>query len=197
VSARWITTVLVLALAGTAPAAAPGPAAIRTVDELHMRFIGVMKQADSLGFEGRTEFLAPAVGGAFDLNFMAIKSLGLAGRDLDAVDRQRWVAAFNRFIVANYARRFSSYSGQRFEALGEVPASRGHVVVRSRLLRSGKEDVRLDYRLHQTPEGWRIIDIYAHGGTSMLAMRRAEFSSFLKRQGFEELVAAVEAKAAR
>jgi len=197
VSARWITTVLALALAGTAPAAAPGPAAIRTVDELHARFIGVMRQADSLGFEGRTEPLAAAVGGAFDLDFMAIKSLGLGGRDLDAGDRQRWVATFARFIVANYARRFSSYSGQRFESLGEVPAPRGHVVVRSRLVRSDREDVRLDYRLRQTPEGWRIIDIYAQGGISMLAMRRAEFSSFLKRQGFEELVAAVEAKAAR
>ena len=195
-SARWITTVLALVLAGTAPAAASGPAAMRTVDELHARFIGVMRQADSLGFEGRTELLAAGVGGAFDLDFMAIKSLGLGGRDLDGVDRQRWVATFARFIVANYARRFSSYSGQRFESLGEVPAPRGHVVVRSRLVRSGKEDVRLDYRLRQTPEGWRIIDIYAQGGISMLAMRRAEFSSFLKRQGFEELVAAVEAKAA-
>jgi phospholipid transport system substrate-binding protein len=170
---------------------------MRTVDELHARFIGVMRQADSLGFEGRTELLAAGVGGAFDLDFMAIKSLGLGGRDLDAVDRQRWVATFARFIVANYARRFSSYSGQRFESLGEVPAPRGHVVVRSRLVRSDREDVRLDYRLRQTPEGWRIIDIYAQGGISMLAMRRAEFSSFLKRQGFEELVAAVEAKAAR
>ncbi len=196
-SARWITTVRARVLAGTAPAAASGPAATRTVDELHARFIGVMRQADSLGFEGRTELLAPAVGGAFDLDFMAIKSLGLGGRDLDAVDRQRWVATFARFIVANYARRFSSYSGQRFECLGEVPAPRGDVVVRSRLVRSGKEDVRLDYRLRQTPEGWRIIDIYAQGGISMLAMRRAEFSSFLKRQGFEELVDAVEAKAAR
>jgi phospholipid transport system substrate-binding protein len=197
VSVRWITTVLALVLAGTAPAAASGSVAMRTVDELHARFIGVMRQADSLGFEGRTELLAAGVGGAFDLDFMAIKSLGLGGRDLDAVDRQRWVAAFARFIVANYARRFSSYSGQRFEFLGEVPAPGGHVVVRSRLVRSDREDVRLDYRLRQTPEGWRIIDIYAQGGISMLAMRRAEFSSFLKRQGFEELVAAVEAKAAR
>ncbi len=196
-SVRWITTVLALALLGSAPAAASGPAAMRTVDELHTRFIEVMRQADSLGFEDRTGLLAPAVGGAFDLDFMAIKSLGLGGRDLGAVDRQRWVAAFARFIVANYARRFSSYAGQRFEFLGEVPAPRGHVVVLSRLVRSDREDVQLDYRLRQTPEGWRIIDIYAHGGTSVLAVRRAEFSSFLKRQGFEELVAAVEAKAAR
>ena len=51
-------------------------------------------------------------------------------------------------------------------------------------------------RLHQTPEGWKIIDIYARGTTSLLSLRRAEFSSFLERQGFEELVASVEAKAA-
>ena len=42
-----------------------------TVEELHARFIGVMKQADSLGFEGRAEILSSAVDTAFDLDFMA------------------------------------------------------------------------------------------------------------------------------
>ena len=78
-----------------------------------------------------------------------------------------------------------------------MPAARGQVVVRSRLVRSDKKDVQLDYRLRQTPEGWRIIDVYARGTTSLLSVRRAEFSSLLEREGFDELVSAIEAKAAR
>ena len=186
----------ILALALSSAAAAGDTTAKATVDELHARFIGVMKQADSLDFAGRVEVLSAAVGEAFDLNFMAIKSLGLGGRDLDVVARQRWVAAFGRFIVSNYARRFTSYSGQRFDSLGEEPAPRGQVVVRSRVVRSHDEDVQLDYRLRRTPEGWKIIDIYARGTTSLLSLRRAEFSSLLERQGFEELITSVEAKAA-
>jgi phospholipid transport system substrate-binding protein len=195
VSARSIATGLVLALTGAAAAAEPAP--MGTVEELHARFIGVMKQADSLGFEGRAQLLSSAVDRAFDLDFMAIKSLGLGGRDLDPVDRERWVAAFSRFFVSNYARRFRSYSGQRFESLGEEPAPRGQVVVRSRLVRSDNDDVRLDYRLRPTPDGWKIIDVYARGTTSLLAVRRAEFTSVLERQGFKGLMASVEAKAAR
>jgi phospholipid transport system substrate-binding protein len=194
-SARWITTALVLALSGAAAAVDTAP--MRTVEELHARFIGVMRQADSLGFEGRAELLSSAVDRAFDLDFMAIKSLGLGSRDLDSVDRERWVAAFSRFFVANYARRFRSYSGQRFEFLREDPAPRGQVVVRSRLVRSDNEDVRLDYRLRQTPDGWKIVDVYALGTTSLLAVRRAEFTSVLEREGFEGLMASVEAHAAR
>lgn len=194
-SARWITTALALALSGVATAAEPAP--MRTVDELHARFIGVMRQADSLDFEGRAELLASAVDTAFDLEFMAIKSLGLSGRNLDSVDRERWVATFTRFFVSNYARRFRSYSGQRFETLAEEPAPRGQVVVRSRLLRPDNDDVRLDYRLRETPDGWKIIDVYARGTTSLLAVRRAEFTSVLERQGLEGLMASVEAKAAR
>ena len=194
-SAHWITTALALVLAGAAAAADPAP--MSTVEELHARFIGVMKQADSLGFEGRAELLSSAVHAAFDLDFMATKSLGLGGRDLDSVDRERWVAAFARFLVSSYARRFRSYSGQRFESLGEEPAPRGQVVVRSRVVRSGKKDVRLDYRLRQAPDGWKIIDIYAQGTTSLLAVRRAEFTNVLEREGFEGLMASVEAHAAR
>lgn len=190
-------TAVALALSGAASAAASDPAPTHTVDELHARFIGVMRQADSLSFEGRAELLASAVDRAFDLDFMAIKSLGLGGRDLNLADRERWVAAFARFFVSNYARRFRSYSGQRFESLGEEPAPKGQVVVRSRLVRSDNEDVRLDYRLRQTTGGWKIIDVYARGTTSLLAVRRAEFTSVLERQGFEGLVASVEAKAAR
>jgi phospholipid transport system substrate-binding protein len=179
------------------PVRASAPTPTGTVEELHAGFISVMKQADALGFAGRAEALASAVDRAFDLEFMAIKTLGLAARDLVPSDRDRWVAAFTRFVVSNYARRFKGYSGQRFESLAEEPAPSGQVVVWSRLVRPQDDEVRLDYRLRLTEDGWKIIDVYARGTTSMLALRRAEFASVLDREGFNALVASVQTRATR
>ena len=50
------------------------------------------------------------------------------------------------------------------------------------------EDVHLNYRLRQVDGEWRIIDIYLNGTISELALRRSEYSSVLKREGFEKLL---------
>jgi len=193
-SARQATTVLVVAIVVAASAAAGEPSARQIVDALHERFIDVMKKGDSLDFQARVELLAPAVAGAFDLEFMALKSLGLGARDLNDDERQRWIAAFSAFLSSNYARRFIRYSDQGFEFVEEVPAPREQVVIRTRLTRSDKEDVQLDYRLRKTSEGWRVIDIYANGTISELALRRSEYTGVLKQDGFEALVGLVNGK---
>ena len=130
------------------------------------------------------------------LEFMATKALGSGAKHVSAADRARWIAAFGNFMVGDYARRFEGFHGQRFETLGETPAPHEQVVVQTRVVRPDHEDVRLDYRLRETPEGWRIIDLYAKGTTSMLSVRRAEFSYFLEAQGIEALIASVDQAAA-
>ena len=46
--------------------------------------------------------------------------------------------------------------------------------------------------MRETDQRWRIVDVYFNGTVSELAMRRSEYSSMLKREGFEELLAAVD-----
>ena len=43
---------------------------------------------------------------------------------------------------------------------------------------------------------WRVVDVYLDGTVSELALRRSEYSSALKREGFDELVGSVETKIA-
>ena len=210
--ARGFTALLVFAWALlAAPVRAAEDGASHTIDTLHGVLIQVMKRAEELGFAGRSEMVGPAVETAFDLDFMASKTLGSHYKKLDAADRQRWVTAFTHFVVSNYARQFDGYSGQSFETVDVKPASRETVIVDTVLLRKSDDDVKLNYRLRATPgspatEGqedggdetrWKIVDVYSNGTVSELALRRSEFSALLSRSGFEGLIEKVESKAAK
>jgi len=56
------------------------------------------------------------------------------------------------------------------------------------------DDVRLNYRMIERDGIWKVIDVFLNGTVSELALRRSEYSSALKRHGFEQLVASVETK---
>jgi phospholipid transport system substrate-binding protein len=174
-------------LAGPSVRAGTGAPA-DTVGRLHAVLLGVLREAETLGYQGRLARVAPAVDAAFDLDFMASKVVGRHWRKLGAADRERWRALFERLTCANYAGRFDRYSGQRFELLGEEPGAHATRVVHAKLVDPKGEDVELSYRLHETAGGWKIVDIYLRGTVSELALRRAEYSSVLQRDGFEALV---------
>jgi len=184
--------------AATPPAPdAPRPAselqASDCVDRLHEALLGVMKNSETLGYQGRYDQLAPALVELFDLAFMAEKSVGRHWKTASPEDRAILVDTFSRYTVANYAGRFSSYSGQHFETLQEEPSARGTLLVRTRLVDpDGGDVVNLDYRLRSVGGSWRIIDVYLNGIVSELALRRSEYSSMIKREGFQALLVALD-----
>jgi len=177
-----------------AEAASDAPLATPAVEELHAALLKVMKSADQLGYTGRFDLLSPVVNETFDLPFMASKSVGRHWKKLPEDDQQRWLELFGRHITANYAGQFTGHTGETFETLGEEPAIRDTRVVRTRLTRPDEEDVQLNYRLRQVDGSWRIIDIYLNGTVSELALRRSEYSSVLKREGFEKLMSTIDEK---
>lgn len=162
------------------------------IEQLHGALLECMRNAEALGYRGRYDQLAPALETLFDLPFMAEKAVGRHWRTASPEDRQRLVESFTRYTVASYAGRFEGYSGQRFETLGEQPSTRGTVLVRTQLVDPEGEDVKLDYRLRESDGRWRIIDVYLNGTVSELALRRAEYSSMIKREGFEALLVALD-----
>ena len=52
--------------------------------------------------------------------------------------------------------------------------------------------MKFDYRLRQSEEGWRIIDVTLDGKVSEITMRRADYGSVIKREGFPRLVDSIE-----
>ena len=173
--------------ADTAALADPAPTPTATVERLHTALIGVMKEAETLGFEGRRQRLDPLIRTSFDLPFMAQIVMGPAWRSLSADDQEAIVAAFSDWTVANYASQFDGWDGEQFATGSERDGGRGTVIVQTRL--NAKDGpVALDYRLRKVATEWQIIDVYADSSISELATRRSEFSAILAQSGFTGLL---------
>lgn len=182
------------AAAARAAGTPPVSEASEPVEALHAALLGIMRDAGALGQEGREERLAPVVDRVYDLDFMGEKVLGRGFAALTAEQQARWLAAFRRLTISTYAHRFDGFSGQRFEVLETEPAPRDTALVHTRLLPGEAEPVELDYRMLARDGSWRIVDVYLNGTVSELALRRSEYSSVLRRDGFDALVSAIEAK---
>lgn len=162
--------------------------AVAVVDALDAALLDALKNADTLGYAGRFKKLQPAVQTAFDLDFMAEKSVGKHWAGMSEADRTRWRAVFEEFMVATYAANFDHFSNQSFEMLGEEAGGNDTTMVKTRVVDPATESVDLTYRLHQVGGGWKIIDVYLKGTVSELAMRRSDYSSVLERQGVDALI---------
>jgi phospholipid transport system substrate-binding protein len=169
----------------------------RTIDSLHAQLIDVMRNAVALGYEGRAAKLAPVIPEHFDVSFMAEKSVGRHWKSASEADRERFRTTFLRFMIANYAGQFDGFSGQSFVTLGEEPARMDTMLVKSKLLDPGDEDIELNYRLRQVDGRWKIIDVYLDGTVSELALRRSEFSGIVKREDWDALIAAIDERIAK
>lgn len=182
-------------LAGAAIAAEPS-APVKVIETMHAGMLEVMRTAATTTFEERAAKLEPVIETAYDLDFMGRKSLGKSFDALSPEDQKRWLELFHTFMVANYAGRFTSFSGQKFETLGEEPAAQDTVLVRTRLVDPGKENVDLAYRMRQQDGAWKVIDVYLKGTVSELALRRSDFTAILDREGFPALIANLDGKIA-
>jgi phospholipid transport system substrate-binding protein len=168
--------------------------AVDVVKQLNVSLQEVLENAKQLGYQGRVERLSPILDAAFDFNYMAAKSVGRHWSTLSPDEQKRWVEVFAVLTKATYAGRFNRFTGQVFEFVDEQPGANGSVVIRSKVVSPGEDDVDLSYRLSKRPAAWKVIDVYYNGTVSELALRRADYSSVLKRDGFAALIARVNEK---
>jgi phospholipid transport system substrate-binding protein len=185
------------AAASDAAAAASDAAEVRApVERLYGGLSDVMKRSGSLDFAGRYQSLEPIVGESFDLPFMAELILGRPFKALAPEQQATWIETFARLTTSTYADRFDSDSGVRFEIDRVEPGAQGTSLVRTRLLRTDGDPVKLDYRMRKAASGWRISDVFLSGTVSELALRRSEYGALMRREGFDALLAAVRKKIA-
>ena len=165
-----------------------------TVQRLYDALLSTMKNGRTLGQSGRFTQLEPVVRRTFDIPSMARLSVGPSWATLTEAQRQQVTESFGRYIAAIYADRFDSYAGQKLQVTGEQPAAAG-VMVRSQIVKTNGELVKVDYMMHRNGNSWLISDIYLDGAISEVATRRSEFAAILKSQGIDGLIAALNRKA--
>jgi phospholipid transport system substrate-binding protein len=187
--------VMSVALAVRAGATAE-PEAAQVIGAFDDTLLSVMKNAASLGFEGRYDRLQGAIDHTFNLPLMTRIVIGSHWAGLTAADREAVTAAFRRFVIATYARRFDGYGGENFRIDETRPTGSG-LLVRTELLRPDDPPVTLTYVFQDDGTGRLLaVDVFLTGTISELATRRSEFGAILDRDGVPGLLKALEQKSA-
>ena len=163
--------------------------AIQFQDEL----ISVMQQGEKLGFQGRYEKLETAIIESHDLTKIARIVVGKEWKKISAEQKSTLVNVFRRLSISAYAYNFKAYSGESFKFLSEDKTARGGMIIHTLFVLPDDKDVKFDYMLKKKGNEWRIINIIANG-VSDLALKRSEYTSVLKREGFDALIAKINEK---
>ena len=164
------------------------------VESLHEVLADCMREADELGFQGRYERILAALDETFDLPFMARAALASTWKELSEEQLAEFTDLSRRLSATRYADNFDSDGGQRFRTRSERPAARATIVVLTELVQPKDRNVRFDYRLRKVQGRWRIIDIMLDEAISELALRRGQYRSLIKREGYGHLVETMEKK---
>ncbi|MDG2048875.1 MAG: ABC transporter substrate-binding protein [Myxococcota bacterium] len=164
------------------------------VESIHEALIECMKGSCGPGFQARYDRIVAELDEGFDLPFMARISIGRAWQALSPAQRKEFVELSRRYSAANYASNFDGYSDQSFKTLGEEPAARGTILVKTEFVQPTDDNVKFDYRLRKTNGRWRVIDVTLDGKVSEMTLRRADYTSVIDRDGYPALVEAVQQK---
>lgn len=192
--ALWATSP---SLALETPTQNPAPAR-QVVETLDSALLDVMRNAQKLGFKGRFEQLSGVLKKIYDFPNMTRIVTGSNWKAFSPEQRAALADAYMRMSIATYATRLNGYSGEKFEIQGTdiIPPPSPAVLVRTRLIKNGGGEVKLNYRLHTTDEGWRIVDVFYNGSVSELAAQRSQYLDILKSKGYDGLMKTLEQKIA-
>jgi phospholipid transport system substrate-binding protein len=193
---RFVQTLslVLLVLGATLPARAQGadPAAA-AVQNFYDTLVASMKSGGTA--KSRYDKLKPAVDQDFDIPGMTALSVGPTWPSIAPADQKALTEAFERMTVANYARSFDSFGGEKFTVDPAVTERGSDKFVKTTLKPGSGDAIPFNYRLHEAGGSWKIVDIYLNGNISQLAQKRSDFGATLQSGGPQSLAKKINALA--
>ncbi len=125
----------------------------------------------------------------FAVNGIARFSLGRYWRRATSREREEYMQLFEDVIVATWAGQFSAYKGQRVR-VGQAVAAKSPradenaALVRSEIQVSDSRSIRVDWRVANKGDIYKIADVLVEG-ISMVTTQRDEFVSVIRANGGE------------
>ena len=142
--------------------------------------------------KSRYDKLKPAVEKAFDLPAMTATAIGPTWAGLSDADKKALIDAFSRMTIANYAKSFDSYGGEKF-IVDPASVTRGSDHFVKSTMKSANDSIAFNYRLHQVGSDWKVTDVYLAGNISQMAQKRSDFAATLASGGPQALAKRINA----
>ncbi|CAL1239340.1 HpnM family protein [Candidatus Methylocalor cossyra] len=159
----------------------------KPVDKLNDTLIAVMKGAKQLGYQGRYKKLEPVVKEAFEFEAVSQIALGSHWKKLDKAQKTAFLQKFIDLSIATYAAQFNDYAGESFKFDSSQELSNGRQLLRYQLVAPKAKPVKFEYIVSEFNGRWEIINVIVDG-ISDLALKKAQYTSVIDREGFDSLL---------
>jgi len=165
----------------------------KPVDRLNSVLIEVMKGGKQMGYEGRYKKLDPVVKDTFEFEAVSLIALGGHWKKLDVDQKTAFMVKITDLSVATYAAQFKEYSNESFQFQTVQELKSGNVMVSYNLVAPNEQPIKFEYMVRLVNNQWKIINIVVDG-ISDLAIKKAQYTSVIDREGFDALLAKLSQK---
>ena len=131
----------------------------------------------------------------FDFRQMTQLAVGPAWHRANPQQQQALESGFRTLLVNTYTGSLSlaAGGGRKVEVKPARQSGQNDTVVRTLVAQSGKPPISIDYRMENSPDGWKVYDVLVEG-VSLVTNYRGTFSEEVQRSGIDGLIKVLETK---
>jgi phospholipid transport system substrate-binding protein len=185
----------VVAYIAIRPHARADSTVVAPIHQLTDGLVQIMKAGRATPFSQRFDMLAPVIDRTFDLTAILKASVGATWDALPHDQQATLLKAFRRYTVASYVNGFDD-DNEHFVINPEPRIDGDEQIVRIRIISGSGEEHKLDHVMQRGPAGWRVVDIWADGAISRVAVQRSDFRQLMRQGGASALAQSLETKSA-
>ena len=125
----------------------------------------------------------------FDVETISKFILGPHWRRASDPQRKDFLSVFEDAVVQRFLPMFAEYSGETFTIGQERRDEKNtkHIFVPVEVHFDEGEPYRIEWRLREVENSYKIIDVHAEGVSLAITLRQ-EYGTFVKRNGIDELI---------
>jgi phospholipid transport system substrate-binding protein len=128
----------------------------------------------------------------FDVDYAARLVLGRYWRQATPDQRKRFIAAFENSMFANYGSALLEFRSDRLSVVPRsVSPGARNAIVDTVIHRDDGSTVKVNFALHQTPQGWKAWDVIIEG-ISYVKSFRDDFGAQIEAQGLDAVIQRLE-----
>ena len=131
----------------------------------------------------------------FDFRQMTQLAVGPAWHKANPEQQQALESGFRTLLVNTYtgSLRLAASGDRKVEVRPARHSKRNDTVVRTLVAQSGKPPISIDYRMENSPDGWKVYDVLVEG-VSLVTNYRGTFSEEVRRSGIDGLIRVLKTK---
>ena len=197
---RFLTSLLLIAmtccLANTTYAATEIQASAY-ISDISTQAITIIKNTN-LDKPHKAQALESIFNNSVDFPWVSRFVMGHYWRDATDVQRTRYTALYQKFLVMHYSTLFAGYTGATYKILYARSDGDNEFTVGMQIQSDPESGnpIGIDYKIRSDDKNkFKIFDVIIEG-VSMLSSQRSEFASILNSKGVDYLIEQLEKKTA-